>query len=136
MALTKAERKIVGDYVRRAADEMELRDWTLDIGHAPSDEDTDAQIRCTYGRKHATIFFAAGFRGYDADRQRQTVAHELVHCHLHAACDQVNNDLATLLGKPAETAFKTSFERSLEYGVDALADAIAKHLPHIDWGKA
>lgn len=131
--MNKRDRKALGEYVRTIADAMELRDWHIDLMHDPCEDEALASISATYGRKRASISFNRSFRDLAPDVQRRTVAHELVHLHLEPACDIVKADLVELLGRPADTVLWLGFKRQIEYGVDALSDAVAKHLPLIEW---
>jgi hypothetical protein len=133
--MLQKDRKALGEYIRWVADRMELRDWEFKLEHEPAAEDCDAEIRITYGRKLALIYFNSGFREYDAARQAHTVAHEPVHCHLEPACNMVQNDLEKHLSRQADQLFWDAFKRQIEYGVDSLASAIAKSLPPIAWPK-
>jgi len=131
--MKKRDRKELGRYVRWCADQMELRDWTIHLGHEPAPSDADGYVVITYGRKLARITVAEDFRSFDPERQRHTIAHELIHCHLESACNMVQNDLERHLSTQADQVFFDGFKRQIEYGVDALASAVAKHLPFIDW---
>lgn len=133
MTLTEPERVVVGRYMRWVADAMELRDWTMELSHEPADKDAYASIRATYGRKVALVDLCDNFRTLDADKQRHTIVHELVHCHLESAANMVFRDIEDFLGKQSDQIFYNGFKRQIEYGVDALASAIAKHMPLIDW---
>lgn len=131
------DRKALGEYVRDTADKLELRDWTFNVEHAalPSEDglSTLADVTCTDGRKLATVRVCENFRERDPEEQRHVIVHELVHCHLTQLQDQCESDLHSLIGRPADTVFELSFRRNLEYAVDALASALAKHQPLIDW---
>ena len=131
--MTKHEREVLGEYVRSVADTMELRDWRIEISDEPAPVDSHGHVTNTYGRKLAVIRFAADFRSLDAEQQRHTVVHELVHCHLESATNMVLNDLESHLSKQSDQLFWEGFKRQIEYGVAALAYALAKHIPLIVW---
>lgn len=133
--MTRRDRKALGRYIRFVADAMELRDWTFVLSHDPAPDDCHAHITNTYGRKLAVIQVASDFRSAPPEQQRQTICHELVHCHLESSTNMVLNDLSEHLGKQADWLFWESFKRQIEYGVDALASALAKHMPLIVWPK-
>lgn len=133
--MTEKQRRSLEVYVRWAANELELRDWTIVVSTEATGDDSHAIVTNTYGRKLATIRFEDGFRDLDPEQQRHTVAHELIHCHLESATNMALNDLDELVGAPAGRLFWAGYRRQIEYGVDALASAIAKHLPLIDWTK-
>lgn len=131
--MKRRERKVVGAYLRGVADLLELRDWTFHLEREPAKPGCDGFVSITYGRKLATIWLDEDFRQFDAERQRHTIVHELVHCHLEASTNMVRNDLQDHLGKAADALFWESYRRQAEYAVDALASALAKHMPLIDW---
>jgi hypothetical protein len=133
--MTRAQRKTLTDYIRLLADEMRLRDWTVELGEEPCDAGRCASVHLVYGRKLATISVPNDVSGTDAEELRHTLVHELIHVHFEPATNAVLNDLQTLIGRPADMVFWEGFKRQYEYGTDGLADAISRHFPLIDWGK-
>jgi hypothetical protein len=140
--MRKRDRKELGRYVRAIADEMSLRDWTFDVELGDADEGKDARpdgsrwgASCAPvpGRKFATITLAPGQREEDPAELRQTVVHELTHCHFFGLWDTVRNDTLLPLGQQTYDMFIANIERHMEYGVDAMADALAPHMPLIEW---
>lgn len=125
--------KALGVYVRTVADLLALRDWTFEIDKDPCDDDATATCRPCEGRKVAVISFSADFRNRPADEQRQTVVHELVHCHHASASDIVRLDVVKHLAQSTYDMLWGAFSRQMEYMVDGLADAIAPLMPHVDW---
>jgi hypothetical protein len=131
--MTKRDRKALGEYIRWVADQMELRDWTFELDLEPCESHLAGCVVCTNGARHATITVAANFRGYPPDEQRETIVHELVHVHWETCWKMVQTDLGDALGKPVYYVFCDSYRRGMEYGIDSLSKALAKHLPHIRW---
>lgn len=131
--MKKKERKTLCRYIRWVANELELRDWTIELLRAPAPADSLGYVHITYGRKLAEIRLSSDFRTRHPEDQRHTIVHELVHCHLESAHNMIFNDLEEFLGKQTDQVFYNGFKRQVEYGVDALASAIAKRLPVIDW---
>jgi hypothetical protein len=128
------DRKTLGRYCRTVADRMELRDWHIDVMHEdPSDETAYASAECIYGQKRVRLRFCPEFRDLAPIVQRHVVVHELVHCRMAAVQSQAERDLEDHIGRLADSLFFRSFRRNLEYAVDALSVAIAKHTPLIDW---
>ena len=130
MKATKKQRKRLGEYVRAIANELELRDWTITIAHdSPDDSVYAATVECTYGRKSATIKFCENFlTSHSPEQQRATVCHELIHCHFKAiewAYNNLQSDLSPSLFRMGWQGINDQ----LEFGIDAMADAVAKHLP-------
>jgi len=133
--MTKRDQKELLRYIRWVADELELRDWTLTLLDTPAPADALGHMSETYGRKVAEIQVCSDFRNLDAEQQRHTIVHELVHCHLASPTNMVLNDLEEELSDTADRIFWSGYKRQIEYSTDALASALAKHLPLIDWPK-
>ena len=138
--MRKRDRKELGRYVRWIADEMGLRDWTLRIDiaqpEAPNGADGmewGASCAPIPGRKAATITFAPWQRNVDLEQLRETVVHELTHCHFFGLWDTVRRDILHPLGQTTYDVFVAGLERHMEYGVDAMAEALAPHMPLIEW---
>lgn len=134
MRPTKKQRKALGRYVRRMANEMELRDWTIDLVYdPPADDDCMAHIKCTYGRKRAQVSFPRDFFSLTPEQQRHAVCHELIHCHASGLEWQFNN----LGGRVSPDVFDVlwgGMKDQIEFAVDAMAAALAKHLPLPEYG--
>lgn len=129
------QRETVKDYIQKMAKILRLQDWNIHLSDEPAPETDNGRITNLDGRKYAIIYLPSGFPDFKPEVQRHTIAHELIHLHLIAACDQVRCDLVSQLAQPAYTVFFDSFIRNIEYGVDGLADAFAPFLPMIEWGK-
>lgn len=141
--MRKRDQKALGAYCRDLADKLELRDWTVtanveDPGtpERADDQSWGASSESTPGRKYVTLRFRADCRDWSVEDIRATVAHELIHAHFAPLMEVIRTDLYSHLGRPAYVLLVDGTTRHLEFGVDALADAVAKHLPLIDWPKA
>lgn len=140
--MRKRDRKALGNYLRDLADKLELRDWTvsLEVGDPgglnnarPDGKRWGASSDSTPGCKHVTITFPDDVRHWDRAVLRQTAAHELVHAHFHPLSEMWRIDLHPHLHQQAYELFNDSATRWIEFGVDAMADALAQHLPLIRW---
>lgn len=132
---TKRQRTALREYARWMANELELRDWTINLVYEPAaDDDAMAQVTCTYGRKFVTIKLAADFFQFSLEKQRQAIVHELLHCHTSGIEWQYNN----LGGHIAPDVFSVCWggiRDQVEFATDAMADALAKHLPLPNYAK-
>lgn len=138
--MKRRHREALGHYVRYIADEMGLRDWTFEVEIGCPDvelpwgtEPALASIECVDGQKFATITFAEGTKGMPKAHVRHTVVHELIHAHLNPACELVRVDAKDGFSQATYEMLMASFRRSVEFAVDGLADALAPHMPLIDW---
>jgi hypothetical protein len=141
--MKKRDRRELERYIRYVADEMGLRDWTLTVNtlkrlkranRTPDGNEWGAICAPVPGRKCATLTFTDARRDDSLDDLRQTVVHELVHCHFYGLWDTICRDTLDLIDE--QQTYDTliaSVERHMEYGVDAVADAIAPRMPLIDW---
>lgn len=117
-------------YVNHLAQLVELRDWkiTLDPGPPPR-PGVAGSIEPTFGRKCARMWLSPEWPKWTEEEKRHVIVHELLHCHLEHAKEQVRCDLENHLPNSADNIFWLSYKRSMEYGVDGIATALARHLP-------
>jgi len=131
--VTDEEWSVLHAYVRDCADRLGLRDWTLVIRHDPPDEeDALADTLATEGRRRAVIRFCENFRELDVEEQRNTVVHELLHCHLYLI-ENAQSDGEVALGRDTAQILHNSVRRSIELACDSIATAIDEHFPLIAW---
>lgn len=134
--MSKRDRAALCAYIRVIADKLELRDWTIELAHAPCADYLEGQADCVFGQRHIEIALHKDFRDRPAADQRETIVHELLHAHTKVCWQMVQDDLAEPLGKPAYYLFCDSYRRAMEYQVDALAKTISRHMPLIEWPNA
>ncbi len=115
--------------VRRYADDLGLKDWRFSIVDTdPDADDVHACIRCIYGRKVAVITISTEFVTDSPENQRDTLCHELLHCHLDGV-DTVINAINGQMHRDVWDVTYAAFRSAMEFGVDGIALAIAHHLP-------
>jgi hypothetical protein len=68
------------------------------------------------------------FDDFSPENQRSTMVHELLHCHF-AAISQHLLDASGNVGKTWIHLLDQVLKTHLEYGIDAIADALAKSMP-------
>jgi hypothetical protein len=136
----KRDRKELGRYVRWCADEMGLRDWTIEMLHGEPSTDIaaydaeviDAAVECVFGQKLAVVTVPDRIRDQTREEVRHTIAHELTHCHLADLAEQGQHFLRQL-SPAAQDAAGRAYVLALEHAVDGIAKEWARHLPLIDW---
>lgn len=119
------------DYLAVLGGHLELRDWTLSLYRLPLDDDEEAfaQVVPTYGQKRATVHLCRDFAKLDPDTALRVLVHELLHCHLDSVERHLDEVLPDLVGKPIADLIGAAVHERIEFAVDAIADAIAPHLP-------
>ena len=137
---TKSQQKFI-KYVRKMANEMGLRDWRFEVyfeqdpsqGKSPADGvlENEWQAVCdpVPHRRVAELRFQLDAPEQDPQELRQTVCHELLHCHGSSMWTQVRVDLHGQLGQSPYDFFVNAFEANMEWHIDAIATAWAEKLP-------
>ena len=114
-------------YLRYLADHLELRDWRIHLADDPCDEPYVAEIKSVYGRKWATIYLSERWHELSPVQQRQTLVHELIHCHFRLV-ESLAEQAEMVMPRATYRLWYTNHEHGVEYAVDALAEAIAPFL--------
>ena len=136
-AMTFDDRLTLQHYVLELARLLGLDHWTFVFELREPDGDTTlAETHIRTDGNVATMRFTSRIRQESDDEVRQTVVHELLHCHT----DRFADDMADALERatPAST-WETLHElhrRAYERMVDGIAAAIANNYPPIDWPAA
>jgi hypothetical protein len=116
-------------YVDAIAADFGLRDWEITIlDETPDSATAIASCEAVFGRRVAHLRFSHAFFHSPPEDQRNTVIHELLHAHL-AATDQAVEDHVGLLGSESRVIARNTYNTTREYAVDALAAAIADKYP-------
>lgn len=76
----------------------------------------------------ATIAIGSTFFSYPEPERRETLVHELLHCHLHALTLYARDAVSGELGKRWEALFDMTIAEHEELACDRLARAIAPML--------
>ena len=120
-------------YVRDIADRIGLKDWVIVLGDEPADDGNDAQIKCIYGHQRAMLWLDPEFADFTPDKQRGTIVHELIHCHL-ARMSHASRHVESVLGPVAGPLFSSVIEDGEEQAAESLAVvlALAKEIPNDD----
>jgi hypothetical protein len=123
------KRKKIGPYLRYLANEMGLRDWTINISpHPPDDNQHAACIDVRYARKWANISFSTDWAQSTPESFRATCVHELLHCHFRPIHWHINN-LGSHISTSTFDVFYGGFRDLEEVAIDAVAEEWARCLP-------
>lgn len=115
-------------YVRQLADALGLKDWAIVVGEDAADDGNDAQIKCMYGHQRAMLWLDADFGDFDPEKQRGTLIHELLHCHL-ARMSHATRHVESVLGPVAGPLFEAVIEDGEEQAAESLSVVLAPFLP-------
>jgi hypothetical protein len=121
--------RIAGKYLREIADKMGLRDWELVLSAHPCDEEYAAQVCPVEGQRFATFRLRRDWIKRPEYRKRQTMVHELMHCHFHPVDSVVKLDILPHLASAAKDIALAGYVRNVEYAIDNVATVIADSMP-------
>lgn len=127
---TPARRKAVTEYIATLQNILRLRDWEIlvDFDPLPLSDHAYATMAPAPDQHRATIQFSDLFLQQPVDALRQTLVHEMLHCHFHVLQTTTENMIAGM-GESAALVAGPAVNTLAELTVDALADAIAPLLP-------
>jgi len=110
-----------GPYIREIANKLNLEAWRFNLIHDPAPEECLARMRCIEGKKLFEVELGKSFFQEDAEGQRETIVHEVIHVHF--------GDMHNGLGKVLSKDSWKWYELAMEHGIDALARIIAPFMP-------
>ena len=116
-----AYKKQIMNSVNYLKDLMFLKDWTIVWDDDLGASHCSAMMSSIRGTKSGQIWFNDTYLGFKPKLQREIAVHELIHFHLEGAANYVMEH--------APTDEYEAFIYLQEFGVDALAEALAPHLP-------
>ena len=134
--MTKPTTKQINSYIRKLADQLGLKDWTILLGEdepQPENENTRADYTPTPTRKFSYVRFRSDMCEWPASEQRHAVIHELIHLHMVGMSEILREDLCDHLGQHLYNLAWNGYNRQRELAVDAIAASIAQWLPLPPW---
>lgn len=126
---SKANRKIITAYVSDIAARLGLRDWDIRIDFDTSAGECCAAIKPWSNQRRATLLLGDEFATFSLADQRDTIVHELVHCHLYALHEVVETAHKAVLEPQAAKYADAVVNCAIESATDALAGALAASMP-------
>lgn len=127
---TPPRRSAVTDYVARLAELLHLTDWHVSVNfEVPASADSYAEVVPHANQRRAEIRFGAAFNGLDADGIRQTLVHELMHCHLFAPHFLAEDMIVSSAGRKQSRLGLLALDAAIEQATDAIAEAFASSAP-------
>lgn len=116
--------------LRWMADQMGLRDWTVSLDFTSEEmEGVYATCTCPDNRKFATVALCAEWQEMHPEDQFQTLAHELMHCHLIALQTTLDTVIEPLLSGHQWNITQTLLHNNIECVVDDVGIAWASSMP-------
>ncbi len=114
-------------YIQEIADRMGLRDWQIKLEDNDPSGGTLGECEAHQGAKRAWIAIAD--HGDDEEDLRNTVIHELLHCHWNEANKLVEELATNFLGMAASAVTRIAWKSAMELGIDGIATAWESSMP-------
>lgn len=113
-------------WVKMVANTLNLSDWVIKLEWDLSlEEKYLARCLVCYGRNEARIILGESFEKSSPADKRETIIHELLHCHFGPMDEFVDETIPPLIGRPAYTAWESAYDLMQERAIDAIAVSIA-----------
>lgn len=117
------------DYIKLIALQLGLEGWEFTLDDKPAGEDEYANVSVVYGQRRAIICLAKDRSKWTAETARDTIVHELMHCHLEPISEISSDVLDTAAGARVAAVGNAAVSYVIERTVDAVSTAIAKFMP-------
>jgi hypothetical protein len=131
--LSEEQRVYLEHWLRRQADRLGLRDWTIRMtAHAPNDDDAWAVSHVQDNTEESVVSVSKAFLSQDAEDQRHSLTHELLHCHFYPVTRMAERLWASELGRRTEAVIEQAVQITEERAVDRLARALAQLLEPVE----
>ena len=130
---TPARRKAVAEYIAKIQGILRLRDWEIIIDFEPISlgENAYATITPEIDQRRATLQFSELFFKQPHHALRQTLIHEILHCHffwMESMVERMLHGVSEEVGRAASPAVTSQ----VEFIVDSIADAFAPLCPDFE----
>lgn len=123
-------------HIRWTADQMNLRDWKLQLKWEPADMGDDkfscyARIEVMQTISTANIWVCDGFAHIPPDEQHRAIVHELVHIHLDRLTLIGDDQCKSYLGLVGYEMLGSEMHRAIEQVTEAIASSWSLTLDRI-----
>lgn len=115
------DRDLLRDYLGYLASMVGLHEWKILLSNDPPDSPKlNGQCDLVYGRNVAAIRIRVDWFDMDEDDLRQTLTHELLHCHTEKIIQPLQ-DIEDTIGKMIHAPLYNATRNGLEHAIDAMA---------------
>jgi len=120
--MSKPKRPDFSPYVRKVADLIKLRDWSIIVKNKAGDSDNvAAEVFIDNYARRATIEIRDCFYDLNRKQQKTIVIHELIHCHLEWMVRAYEDLIPGMKGEQNEGW--------LELAVNSITDILIDKIP-------
>lgn len=132
VVLTEEQRAYLEGWVRRAADAMGLRDWLIRVTAHGTKHESYAESFLQDAAEDAWIAVGEEFAKYTPDDQRNSLIHELLHCHFQPVTRMAEKLWDQELGRRTEAILEQAVSLTEERSIQRLATGIAPFFEDVE----
>ena len=130
---SQGRRKYVVEYIASLQGILRLRDWEIRVDFDSQCEEDELATMTPYeDQRRCVMRFGIEFLELPFEEMRQTLVHEMLHCHMFQLHHMTERIIGSLGGDRAVRAGLPAINASVELTTDILADAFAPLLPKFE----
>lgn len=126
-------------YVNKLKSMTGLSNWNIIVSPKPADPGSLGETEVVYGQNLAKMYLHKDFRKDSPEEIRDTIVHELMHCHMEPMIEIMSDVLKPEADDPKSKAVHKAAMAVLAYEseriVDAISESLGKWLPTPDMPK-
>lgn len=115
-------------YIRQLADLLRLRDWDFILSRGQAADDALASVHITYQVRSAVVSLSPQWMGLSREKQREGIAHEVIHAHLDVIDTHVWH-VEKIEGGKSLGILREVVKHDIECATDTLSVMVAPFLP-------
>lgn len=112
---------------------MGLSEWKIDLNDKPCSSDALGECDIIYGQHRATIALNKNYKKEKAESLRNTVVHELLHCHMSPITESAGQVMEPfeddIHGRKIVQATINAIEYQTERVIDLIAEVVSPIMP-------
>jgi hypothetical protein len=123
----------INSYVQILRRKMGLSEWKIDLNDKPCSSDALGECDIIYGQHRATIALNKNYKKEKAESLRNTVVHELLHCHMSPITESAGQVMEPfeddIHGRKIVQATINAIEYQTERVIDLIAEVVSPIMP-------
>lgn len=124
--MNKKKKKKINKFVNSLQKTLRLQDWSIEVVFKEPKVESAYATMDTFGEsRHAELRVSKNFFNLPKKLQKQTLVHELMHCHLFFIEGSVLNILKDVLPNSKAVMVHSVLTTEIERTTDALADVVS-----------
>ena len=123
----------INSYVQILRRKIGLSEWKIDLNDKPCSSDALGECDIIYGQHRATISLNKNYKKEKAESLRNTIVHELLHCHMSPITESAGQVMEPfeddIHGRKIVQATINAIEYQTERVIDLIAEVVSPIMP-------